>query len=60
MLAAIKFFLGQDEKAEDSDDEDDGDRDEPKAVAPSKTDVYKATKKVSSCSRFLLLWALRI
>lgn len=49
MLAALKFFLGQDEEATaDSDDEDE---DAPKLVQPSKADVYKATKKVcSSCA----------
>ena len=45
MLAALKFFLGQDEaEAADSDDEDEPDA--PKLVNPSKAEVYKATKKV--------------
>lgn len=46
MLAALKFFLGQDEEAAaDSDEEDE---EAPKLVQPSKADVYKATKKVQS------------
>ena len=47
MLAALKFFLGQDEaEAADSDDEDEPDA--PRLVNPSKAEVYKATKKVGS------------
>ena len=45
MLAALKFFLGQDEvEAGDSDDEDE--EDAPRLLQPSKADIYKATKKV--------------
>lgn len=44
MVAALKFFLGQDEAADnESDDEDDDDF---KAVQPSKAEVYKANSKV--------------
>ena len=44
MVAALKFFLGQDQAAEDeSDDDDDEDF---KAVQPSKAEVYKANSKV--------------
>ena len=45
MLAALKFFLGQDTQAEDeaSDGEDEA---QLKTVQPSKTDIYKANKKV--------------
>ena len=45
MLAALKFFLGQDEEAA-ADSDDDEDEEAPKLVQPSKADVYKATKKV--------------
>lgn len=46
VLAALKFFLGQDEDTgADSDDDDDEGQ---KAMQPSKADVYKATKKVRS------------
>lgn len=44
MLAALKFFQGQDEV--DPEEDSDGEGDEPKAVDPSKIDVYRATKKV--------------
>lgn len=49
LLAAVKFFLGQDEASEgaDSDDEggDAGER-EARAVNPTKAEVYNASKKV--------------
>ena len=56
MLAALKFFLGQDNQAEDeaSDGEDEA---QLKTVQPSKTDIYKANKKVGEaymCGRCLL------
>lgn len=44
MLAALKFFLGQDEDS--SADSDNEDEDAVKLVQPTKADVYKATKKV--------------
>ncbi len=44
VLAAVKFFLGQDESSEDSDDEDDGRED--KAVNPTRAEIYNAKKKV--------------
>ena len=44
MVAALKFFLGQDQAAEDESDDDDDD--EFKAVQPSKAEVYKANSKV--------------
>ena len=43
MLAAVKFFLGQDEAADNSDDE--GDEDTVKAVNPTKAEIYNASKK---------------
>ena len=46
MVAALKFFLGQDQAAEDDSDGDDDD--EFKAVQPSKAEVYKANSKVSA------------
>lgn len=49
MLAAIKFFLGQDEL--DPDDSDAEDDDSPKVVNPTKTEVYKATKKGTVSSK---------
>lgn len=45
MVAALKFFLGQDEAAENDSDDDD-DEDEFKAVQPTKAEVYKANSKV--------------
>ena len=58
MLAALKFFLGQDE-AEAADSDDEGEPDAPKLVNPSKADVYKATKKVGGlhphlCSQYCI------
>lgn len=47
MVAALKFFLGQDEAA-DNESDDEGDEDEFKAVQPSKQEMYNANKKVSS------------
>ena len=49
MLAAIKFFLGQDER--DPDDSDDEDDDTPKLANPSKAEVYNATKKGTTSSK---------
>ena len=43
MLAAVKFFLGQDEVADNSDDE--GDEEAVKAVNPTKAEIYNASKK---------------
>ncbi len=43
MLAAVKFFLGQDEAADNSDDE--GDDEAVKAVNPTKAEIYNASKK---------------
>ncbi len=56
MLAALKFFLGQDTQAEDeaSDGEDEA---QLKTVQPSKTDIYKANKKVGEvcmCGRCMV------
>ena len=53
MLAALKFFLGQDqvpegEEDESSDEEEDGDI---KAMGPTKAEFYKANKKVQVISR---------
>jgi hypothetical protein len=56
MLAALKFFLGQDE-AEDAgsdDDEDGGNRKQesglaPSPAAPSAKEVYAAKAKVGAC-----------
>ena len=48
LLAAVKFFLGQDAAGEggNSDDEGDNDRGEgPRAVNPTKAEVYNASKK---------------
>lgn len=45
MLAALKFFLGQDEA--DPADSDDDDDDTVQLMQPSKAEIYKATKKVS-------------
>lgn len=54
MLAALKFFLGQDEdNGADSDDEEE---EGPKLAQPSKAEVYKATKK--AFCRFSLCQAL--
>lgn len=46
MLAAVKFFLGQDEAADNSGDE--GDDDTVKAVNPTKAEIYNASKKASA------------
>ena len=43
MLAAVKFFLGQDEAADNSDEE--SDEDTMNAVNPSKAEIYNASKK---------------
>ena len=43
MLAAVKFFLGQDEAADNSDEG--SDEDTFKAVNPSKAEIYNASKK---------------
>lgn len=48
MLAVLKFFLGQDEAEDGSDDEGGGpDDDADKARAPSKEEIYKAYNTVS-------------
>lgn len=52
LLAAVKFFLGQDEIAEgggDSDDEGENGEKEARAVNPTKAEVYNASKKVRAC-----------
>ena len=43
MLAAVKFFLGQDEAADNSDEV--SDEDTIRAVNPSKEEIYNASKK---------------
>lgn len=43
-LAAVKFFLGQDEAGEGSDDEDDDAQEQ--VAGPSKAEMYAAHKKV--------------
>lgn len=45
MVAALKFFLGQDQDAEDDSDAE-NDEDDIKALQPSKAEVYKANSKV--------------
>ena len=47
MLAALKFFLGQDER----DDEDSDDDKEPAPAAPSREDMYRAKHKVGINAR---------
>ena len=42
-LAAVKFFLGQDEAGEGSDDEDDDVQEN--VAGPSKAELYAAHKK---------------
>ena len=42
-LAAVKFFLGQDEAGEGSDDEDDDAQEN--VAGPSKAELYAAHKK---------------
>ncbi|KAL3143572.1 hypothetical protein ABBQ38_002369 [Trebouxia sp. C0009 RCD-2024] len=49
MVAALKFFLGQDQAAEDESDDDD--EEEFKAVQPSKAEVYKANSKGTKSSK---------
>ncbi|KAL0039901.1 hypothetical protein WJX77_011228 [Trebouxia sp. C0004] len=49
MVAALKFFLGQDEAADNESDADDDD--ELKAVQPSKAEVYKANSKGTKSSK---------
>ncbi|KAL3134019.1 hypothetical protein ABBQ32_008454 [Trebouxia sp. C0010 RCD-2024] len=49
MVAALKFFLGQDQAAEDESDDDDGE--DFKAVQPSKAEVYKANSKGTKSSK---------
>ena len=48
LLAAVKFFLGQDEAGEggDSDDEGEDGGAAPRAVNPTKAEMYSASKKV--------------
>lgn len=48
MLAALKFFLGQDLAAEEEEEEGGGDADAHAPAAPTKDDVYKAYHKVRS------------
>lgn len=48
MLAALKFFLGQDTADEESDDEGDTDAG---PTAPTKDDVYRAHHKVCMPAR---------
>lgn len=48
MRAALKFFLGQDEADEDSDDEEAAN--EPTLTAPTQAEIYRATKKVHPAS----------
>ena len=43
-LAAVKFFLGQDEAGEGSDDEDEDPQEH--VAGPSKAEMYAAHKKV--------------
>ena len=47
MLAALKFFLGQDER----EDDDSGDEEEAPPAAPSREDLYKAKHKVGAGMR---------
>lgn len=49
MVAALKFFLGQDEAA-DNESDDESDEDEFKAVQPSKQEIYNANKKVGTAT----------
>ncbi|CAL8470003.1 g9545 [Coccomyxa elongata] len=49
LLAAVKFFLGQDEASEDGDDDVDGEG--VKAVNPSKAEMYNASKKGTPSSK---------
>ncbi|DBB17096.1 TPA: hypothetical protein ACH3X3_014180 [Trebouxia sp. C0006] len=49
MVAALKFFLGQDEAADNESDDDDDD--DFKAVQPSKAEVYKANSKGTKSSK---------
>ena len=49
MVAALKFFLGQDQAA-DGESDDDDDEEDFKAVQPTKADVYKANNKVCSAA----------
>lgn len=46
VLAAVKFFLGQDEASEEDEDDDNGE--EHKAVNPTRAEIYNAKKKVRS------------
>ena len=52
MLAALKFFLGQDDVAEDSDDDDNAEE-AANVAPPTREEVYKATKKVQCVKRNL-------
>jgi hypothetical protein len=45
MLAAVKFFLGQD-TADEEESDDDGDDPNPPVVGPSKSEIYSAKHKV--------------
>jgi protein SDA1 len=53
VLAALKFFLGQDTLDEDG--ENDGEKEAP--VAPTKEDIYRASCKVPPLS-FMYKWNL--
>lgn len=58
MVAALKFFLGQDEAA-DNESDDEGDDEDIKAVQPSKQEMYNANKKVSTrCS--IACWVVQV
>jgi hypothetical protein len=50
MLAALKFFLGQDLAAELDDDEKEAD-DTTDTLAPTKADVYRTYHKVCSAGK---------
>lgn len=58
MLAALKFFLGQDLAAAEEDDEPDGEENTP--AAPTKDDVYRAYHKVCWCYDARLLAFLHV
>lgn len=59
MVAALKFFLGQDQAADEDSDADDDDEDF-KAVQPSKAEVYKANSKASHLQIACLLEAFSV
>lgn len=49
MLAAVKFFLGQDDLA-DGDDSDEEEDNSNAVAGPSRSDVYNAKHKVRRCA----------